>query len=325
MWLFYIPVVFFIVILTLIHRKLSFTAVNPGLPGSGFIGENKSLSLLSLQRSIPERVAKTAVIASGLDITAKVESCEQFISSNELDYPVILKPDFGQRGIGVEIINDAAELKAYLQESIFDTVLQEYIRGVEFGVFYIRNPEDSHGYVFSLTHKNFPYITGDGVSTLEELIFAHPRLQFMAESLLQRYADQLDSVLKDNEVLPVIRLGTHRLGSLFLEGGQYLTNKVSSTIDEVSRSLEGFYFGRYDVRAESIEAFQQGNFKVIEVNGVTSESTNIYDPKYSVFKAYQILFKQWKQAFAIGKKNISEGYQPMGISDLITKVKIMNR
>ena len=119
-------------------------------------------------------------------------------------------------------------------------------------------------------------------------------------------------------------LGSHCRGSLFLEGEAYGSEALSATIEALSRAQDGFYFGRYDVRAKDIAAFQRGDIKIIEVNGVTSESTNIYDPKNSVFTAYKILFQQWHLAFKIGKQNILQGSRPMTINDLIAKVRIMN-
>ncbi len=323
MWIFYIPVVLYILFLTIRYRGLSFTAVNPGLPGSGFIGENKSLSLSQIQDKKPTFVAKTKIIVSDNDISLRLSQCQGFMSANNLDYPIILKPDFGQRGMDVNIVRTEDELTALLGSNNTDWLIQEYIAGVEFGVFYVREPDQDHGRIFSVTHKCFPSVTGDGVSTLEVLILEHPRLHYMAAFLLEQYKDQLHLIPSANEVVEVIKLGSHCQGSLFLDGDQYLTDELADTVDAISRDLDGFYFGRYDIRAKDIEAFQRGDIKVIEVNGVTSESTNIYDPKYTLFTAYRILFSQWDLAFKIGKKNMLKGFLPMTIGGLIDKVRFM--
>lgn len=78
------------------------------------------------------------------------------------------------------------------------------------------------------------------------------------------------------------------------------------------------------MRAANIGSFKSGDLRIIEVNGVTSESTNMYDPNYSVWQAYRILFAQWKQAFVIGEKNIRKGCESMSINDLMSKVRSMN-
>lgn len=324
MWLFYLPVVIYIVGLVIRYRGLSFTAVNPGLPGSGFIGENKSESLLQLQQHSSDKTAKTILIKQADTAEEKRRQCQHFMQQYQLTYPVVLKPDFGQRGIDVAIIANQEELIAYLDKAVFDTVLQEYIAGVEFGVFYIRHPDKEKGDIFSLTHKCFPYIVGDGVRHLDELICDHPRLHYMAAFLFKLHEKVLHTIPEKDEIVNLVTLGSHCRGSLFLDGQQYYTQLLADEIDRVSHHLPGFYFGRYDVRASDIDAFQRGDIKVIEVNGVTSESTNIYDPKNSVFTAYRILFKQWQLAFEIGKKNIVLGQSPMTIKDLLNKVRVMN-
>jgi hypothetical protein len=75
----------------------------------------------------------------------------------------------------------------------------------------------------------------------------------------------------------------------------------------VARRFDGFYFGRFDVRAASAEAFSRGEFTVIELNGVTSEPTHIYDPHVTLIDAYRALFEQWSLAFEIGAANARAG------------------
>jgi hypothetical protein len=325
MGLFYIPVVVYIIGLIIRHRSLAFTAVNPGLPGSGFIGENKSLSLLQLQENSPENTARTLLVPSDKSLKDKWDMCQNFMVAHQLIFPIVLKPDFGQRGIDVEIISNDVDLKRYLKLAVFDTVVQEYIAGVEFGVFYVRQPDKKKGEIFSLTHKCFPKLQGDGRNNIETLICEHPRLHYMAAFLLKEHDNILETIPDAGESVNVVNLGSHCRGSLFLEGKAYWSEVLAAKIDRLSQQMDGFYFGRYDIRASDELAFKNGEIKVIEVNGVTSESTNMYDPGNSVFTAYQILFRQWRLAFEIGKKNILLGNKPMTVGDLMHKVKIMNR
>jgi len=55
---------------------------------------------------------------------------------------------------------------------------------------------------------------------------------------------------------------------------------------------------------------------VIELNGVTSEATSIYDPANGLVDAYGTLFAQWRLAFAIGAENRERGVAPAKISNL---------
>jgi hypothetical protein len=82
--------------------------------------------------------------------------------------------------------------------------------------------------------------------------------------------------------------------------------------------FEGFYFGRYDIRTPSLEDFRQGrNFKIVELNGVTSEATHIYQPGNSIWNAYRTLQRQWRIAFEIGAANRNRDVQPSSVRRLV--------
>ena len=82
-------------------------------------------------------------------------------------------------------------------------------------------------------------------------------------------------------------------------------------MQQVSDHFEGFYFGRYDVRVPSEEDLRAGrNLSVIELNGVSSEATWIYDPKHPVGFAWRTLFEQWRIAFRIAAWNREHGHGP---------------
>jgi hypothetical protein len=89
-------------------------------------------------------------------------------------------------------------------------------------------------------------------------------------------------------------------------------------IHEVSASFTGFYFGRYDLKAPSLEDFRAGReLRVLELNGVTSEATSIYDPKNSLWQAYRVLFEQWRLAFEIGHRNRQRGEPVTSVGELL--------
>lgn len=96
--------------------------------------------------------------------------------------------------------------------------------------------------------------------------------------------------------------------------------------DRISRTYDGFFFGRYDVRTPSVEDFRAGrNFRIVELNGVSSEATNIYDPDNSLLKAYRILMAQWRLAFRIGAQNRARGIRPITIRQLLAMILRRNR
>jgi len=73
-----------------------------------------------------------------------------------------------------------------------------------------------------------------------------------------------------------------------------------------------------DVRYADPREFRHGRgFAVIELNGATSESTNLYDPSWPLWRAYRTLFRQWALAFRIGAMNRARGHPPVGVIDLL--------
>ena len=180
-----------------------------------------------------------------------------------------------------------------------------------------RYPNRELGEIFSITEKQFPFVSGDGRSTIEELILVDPRAVCLAEKYFEQNRNRLAEVPANRERVTIVDIGTHSRGAVFLDGGWMKTAELERRIDEICRGFDGFYFGRFDIRTPSLDDLQRGeNFKIIELNGVTSESTNIYDPRYSLFDAYRMLFRQWRIAFEIAAENIKLGVRPTGILEL---------
>jgi esterase/lipase len=314
----YFPVAVYIIWLMWKHRSVTvFTAVNPAIPAGGFIGESKIDILRGLSAS-SEWVARSGFIDGHLGIDAKVTRTRLFMQSAGLDLPIVLKPDHGQRGSGVVVARTWDELTTYLEQSRIDTVIQEYVPGLEFGVFYCRKPSEPRGRILSITEKQLPGVTGDGRSTLERLILQDRRTLGMARFHLGRHGAALDRVPAAEQLVSLGDCGSHCRGATFLDGRALLTPALERAFDRIARAYEGFYFGRFDVRVRSKEELADGRgFRVIELNGVTSEATHIYDPHVGLLDAYRALFEQWRVAFEIGAENAAMGATRSSIRQLL--------
>jgi hypothetical protein len=296
-----------------------FAAANPALPAGGFKGESKNEIYSALRRSgrFNENVFAHALIPGGFPIHERLNAAWQFMDDNKLPFPLVVKPDAGERGKGVRIVRSLDELTNTISTSECDLIVQEFAGGEEVSIFYYRNPAKSRGLIFSITAKRFPVITGDGVSTIEELILADPRAVALAQKYIDHNHAQIDRVLALDEAVQLIDIGTHSRSAASLDGGRLLTDELESRIDEVCQSYDGFYFGRFDIREPTLADLQMGrNIKIIERNGITSESTNIYDPSYSLFDVFRILFHQWQLAFEIGAENSNLGASQTSVIDL---------
>ena len=322
LWVVYPPVVLYVLWLGIKRRSLTlFTCANPAIPGGGLVGESKQAILEGL-RHAPDRVAAHTLIPAALSLEGRVARLLGFLAENRLSYPIVLKPDVGERGSGVAFLGDPTEARTYLAAATDDVVAQEYVPGHEFGIFYLRVPEEAQGRIFAITDKRLPAVTGDGRRTLERLILADDRAVCSAKFFQAAHWKELDRVPARGEIVPLTRLGTHSRGALFLDGGHLATPALARAVDDLSRGYDGFYFGRYDVRAASAEALAAGGpFQVIELNGVSSEATSIYDPSHALLHAYRTLFAQWRLAFEIGAQNRARGAKPVRLRQLIALLR----
>lgn len=316
LWLFYAPVVVWVLLLAIRHRGFTFTAANPGMPAGGFVGESKDAiyGMIATSDAADRHLLPYVRVPFGPDARVAIE----FAAG--LSYPVVVKPDAGERGSGVAIVHSESELRLALTDAVGDVLVQEFVEGVEASVFYYRYPDEERGRIFSITEKVFPHVTGDGVSTVEELILDDARAHIIPETYFKRNLSRLSDIPVAGETFALVDIGTHSKGAIFRDGGWMRSKELELAIDRLSRSIRGFYFGRYDLGAESFSKLAAGNFKIIELNGVTSESTNIYDPRYTLIDAYKILFAQWQIAFDIGRKNTSAGAARTSVSDLISLI-----
>lgn len=320
-YIFYPPVICYIAWLAVKNRSLTlFTAANPAIPCSGFIGESKAQILGGLGNA-EGSVARYALIPAADNPANRITQAKNFLLEQQISFPIVLKPDAGQRGWGVQVIRSENEIAQYLQGFRHDVIIQEYIAGAEFGVFYYRYPNAEKGEIFSITEKKFPVITGDGRHSVEHLILDDERAVCLAKFYTNKQGENASTVLPDGEQLQLVEVGSHCRGAIFLDGNRYKTEALENTIDRISQSYEGFYFGRFDIRAPSVDAFEHGkDFKIIELNGVTSEATHIYDPKNSLLMAYGVLFKQWRIAFEIGRQNLLRGKSETSLREIIREL-----
>jgi membrane protein DedA with SNARE-associated domain len=306
MWLFYGPVAMWVLWLAVRYRGVStITASNPGIPDGGVVGESKFRILSNLPR---EWIVPSAVVdaRSSRERTQRILDVMQ---QRAWTFPIVLKPDVGQRGVGVKLARRPEDVQSYCAAETGRILLQPYHAGpFEAGIFYYRFPAEPRGRIFSITDKRFPVIIGDGRSTVEALIWAHPRYRLQASTFLTRHRCALSRLLAPGERFQLAIAGNHAQGTLFLDGRHLWTPALERRIDEIARSYPGFYVGRFDVRYADVEAFQRGeDLAIVELNGATAESTDIYDPDRSLVGAYRQLFTQWSIVFAIGAGNRSSG------------------
>ncbi len=295
---------FFIYYLWLSLRAKSllfFSASNPGIVMGGMLGESK----YDVLKLVPEQYKPNTIL---LRYPFSYKQVLAALYENGFKFPVILKPDLGERGFMVKRVFNEKGVEDYMKKIEADILIQELIDlDVECGVFYTRFPNERDGKVTSLVLKEMLTVTGDGISTLQELIQDKPRAKLQWEVLKDVYAEKLITLIPDGEIVELNLIGNHCLGTKFLNGEHLINSTLSQTFDSISKQIDGFYFGRYDLRCASIEDLYQGNVKIMELNGCGAEPSHIYDPGFSLWKALVILSNHWKNMFTISVQNKNRG------------------
>ena len=275
----------------------------------GMLGESK-YDVLSMVPN--EYKPKTLLVRRP---TSK-EEILNIIQIAHLQFPLIFKPDIGERGYMVKRIFNENDIVQYIEKLRGDFLIQELVDlPIECGVFYTRLPNEKEGKVTSVVLKEMLTVTGNGKSTLKELILDKPRAKLQWEVLKDRHAEKLDKLIEKDVVIELNLIGNHCLGTKFLSGEHLINDRLSKAFDLISKQINDFYFGRYDLRCASIEDLYLGKVKIMELNGCGAEPAHIYHPGFSLWKALRVLFTHWQNLYIISVQNHNRGVAYMPISE----------
>lgn len=279
-----------------------YVRTNPGIENGGMFFESKWRIFQLLPKGsypatvyIPESTGMDAV----WDAIAKAG----------LDFPLVAKPDRGERGWGVKIVENEADLAAYHGRFGSAYLLQAYVDlPVELSVFYERMPGEEKGRVTSLTGKAFLAVTGDGTSTLESLLRKSDRAFLQAERLAAVYGNAVQSVPAKGEKVVAERIGNHSRGTTFLNLNSQISPALENTIHGIASQMAGFYYGRFDLRCRSLQSLEKGEeFRILEVNGASAEPAHIYDPGFGFIQGQLVLMRHFRTMQRISTANRRRG------------------
>ncbi|MDL5047367.1 hypothetical protein QQ054_15215 [Oscillatoria amoena NRMC-F 0135] len=313
---FQFPVILYWLWLSARARSLVFfSASNPGIPLGGMFGESKYDILMKIPGHLRPKMIRIKHPASAEMVLAELKQ-------NEMNFPLVFKPDVGERGFMVERIFSTEDVIGYCLKINADFLIQELVDlPIECGVFYIRKPSEPLGKVTSLNLKEMLTVCGDGRQTLRELILGNERPKLQWGRLKEKYKDQLDVILSEGEIWEINSIGNHCLGTKFLNGEQHITPELERCFDSISKQIDGFFYGRYDLRCESMEALYRGDVKILELNGCGAEPAHIYEPNFPLFKAWRTLFRHWDEMYRISKENKKRGIQYARLNEALAVYK----
>lgn len=314
-WLNLIPMVAQWLWLSLRHGSWTLpSAANPAITAGGLAGEGKSEYF-----HIMGALARATTADFGIIKNSKANGAgeaEQVMADAGLDYPLILKPDIGWCGYGVRLVRSRAELQLYLDAfpKDEDIILQRFVSYEgEAGIYYVRHPDEPHGRITGILLRHFPRVVGNGHDTIAELAARHPRACRVGRDDRSEPCCDTLRVPAPGEIVRLCVTGSTRVGGLYQDATSLITPELEIAIHKIAMDMEHLHVARFDVRYDSLGAMREGkSFTIIEVNGAGSEAVHAWDPRYTLWETYKLVFKKQKLVFAIGAAMRKKGYRPIG-------------
>jgi len=261
----------------------------------------------------PEITPQTLYYRPGTDFRQILDA----ISDKGLSFPLIAKPNIGMKGLAVAKVNNPEELGVYVTKAKFDFLIQEMITYTnEVGVFYYRYPGAAKGTISGIVKKEFLTISGDGRSTIAQIVDREPRYSLQAEVLHSQYGDKMHSIPANGEIINLVPFGNHARGAKFIDVSHLISEQLTDTFDSFCSRIPGFYYGRLDIRYQTFGELERGeNFSIIELNGAGADPTHMFDPDHSLFFAWSEIIRHWGIMADISIMNHKNGAPYLSLSE----------
>ncbi|MBT3530791.1 MAG: D-alanine--D-alanine ligase [Gammaproteobacteria bacterium] len=321
-WLMYFPVGVQWLLYSIRYRSLSLPLIaNPAIFLSGMVGVAKSDVFESAGKYARQYILPWVLLEIESDDGDKhYQQALENLEQAGFDFPLVAKPNMGCRGAGVKLLADENELLMYIKDFPKGGCIQFQKLSqweAEAGVFYVRHPDESKGQITSLTLKYTPYVTGDGVSTLSALVGADSRAGELLHLYRERHSARWQDVIPEGEDYRLVFSASHCRGAVFRDAAHLIDSKLTHSLDKIFEDIPGFYYGRLDLKFKNTEDLTMGkNFEIIEINGASSESINIWDRNTGLGQAIKTLLQQYGTLFKLGHANRRQGHKPPGIMAL---------
>jgi hypothetical protein len=284
-----------------------FSSSNPTLTFGGFEGEDKR----EMYDLLPTAFYPKTIYISPKDSIGDIKI---LVRQHGFEYPFVAKPDIGMKGLLFRKIDNEQQLVTYHQLNVVDYLIQDLVEyPLEVSVFYYRLPNDQKGVISGFIQKELMDVFGDGKSTLWELIMQHPKARHRPEEMRIKHEHNLETVIPHGERYILTYAANLNRGAKFTNLHHLIDDDLLKIFDELSHKAQ-FYYGRYDIKCESVEDLKQGkNFTILEFNGSGAEPNHVYNAGFSLFDAYAVFLHHWKVLYNISRYNKQHGipYWPL--------------
>jgi hypothetical protein len=293
-----------------IHVVGDMNTINPDISGlSGMVGASKAHLNTKVN---PIFRPKDALFNIGVT----VEQMQRRIIEKKILFPIFIKPVKGERAAGVEFLRDKEALSHVIIDRKRSYIIEEAIMThAEFCINVQRNLESNMFSVFSITERIIPKVTGDGLSSIRQLI---PGLD-LTDLQKQKIENALDSsflnkVLERNISENVVRTASISYGTEYVKLNLNPNQKklLEHQINQMLLPADGFNIGRFDIKANNLQALLVGDCKVVELNGIGGMPTHVYETHLSIEQKQNILDEYFELLQIFSRQQVSRGFKSIG-------------
>lgn len=246
-------------------------------------------------------------VIPGQDFT----SIEEQIITNNINYPLIVKPEIGGQGVLFRKLDNAEELRRYHDKVTVEYIVQALVNyPVEVCVFYYRYPGQAKGVITGMLQKILLQVTGDGINNLEQLILKNDKASKYYDHLKKAHQPYLKNVLRAGEKYILSYAANRHRGAQLINLEKDIDDRLLSLLDDISNRIDDFFYGRYDIMCKDLESLKQRkDFAILEYNGAGAGPTHIYSNDYTITRAYKELCMHWRKLYEVSKINNKKGIQ----------------
>lgn len=240
------------------------------------------------------------------DFTTRKDDCKTFLSTlgfpvpqgrivsklnealdavDRLSYPVAVKPVVGHKGIGVTAnVHTDEDLEAAFDRAVdaiepdqpIRVIVEQSIAGADFRLLCV------DGKFVAATERRPASVTGDGVSTIQELIDranrssdrsdtpTSPLGKIKVDDAMHRYLDEqnlsLDSVLDSNQTVYLRKVANLSSGGLSIDATSIVHPDNIVLAQDVAQHFRLTCLGIDVITRDLSRSWKEGNFAIIEIN-----------------------------------------------------------
>jgi len=303
-----------------------FNRVNPSIRNGWLTEYDKH----SIYKNLPKEYTITYVDILQPDFPGK-EQMNTHHKENNIQFPCMIKANVGERGVWIYYISTPEKrdelMKRYNEELILrqPSTLQSFCDWPEEWCLQFYHHPERGIQIWSLVKRNIPYVLGNEIHTVEELMKELPispaQHQYIYSTLQAEEPETITYIPEKDERIQVVRKASIDFWTTYSDSTTTLTEtqykKLHTLLEKLLTKLPLLSIWRFDLKAKHLDWLLAWEIRLIECNAGWWIPTNVYDESLSIQEKYTILethFELMKEIALINKT--SEAFQQNNIGSV---------